>query len=144
MEKTIKEIMLAEHGRLNLLLDNFERALVKDSLKAQEKLDILRWNLEKHFFLEERAVFLAYISKTENEKSEVDRLIKEHVSILELVRDMEKDFSYNRKINFSELRDKLVLHSGFEDKVFYPKLETELNEEQKQDLILKSQKLIED
>ena len=134
--------MLEEHERLHLLLDNFEKTLKNNAFLAGKKLDVFKWNLEKHFFLEERAVFVAYSNKSENEKTEIDKLIKEHINILSLLSDLEKEFLLGRKPDFSELNEMMRLHSKFENELFYPKLEKELDDEQKESMILKSLKII--
>ncbi len=57
MEKTIKDIMLEEHSRLAGIFNKFEQNLGKDYELIIIVFDEFRWELEKHLFIEEKAIF---------------------------------------------------------------------------------------
>lgn len=142
MEKLIQEAMLAEHKKIEALLLKFEKNIKNgnDSLTAMEKLDQLKWNIQKHFFVEENAVFSLYMPASEWEVSSVDQILKEHGEIMKLIEKAEKDLN---KENIDKVISMLRSHAKFEDDNFYPVLDEQLNPELKEKILGKIGEIVE-
>jgi iron-sulfur cluster repair protein YtfE (RIC family) len=135
MEKTIKEIMTKEHAKILDLLASFE----KDKLKYS--LNLFKWQLEKHFFVEEKVVFRVYLSSSDADLENLTKLLKDHKDILWSLKKIEETFSQNNFLELYELKKNLVLHTSFENNVFYPRLDTELSQDQKDIIMERSEEI---
>lgn len=129
----IVEILSKDHCRIDKLLSDFRVNTSRpDSAKKFEKL---RWELEKHLFLEERAVFTFLRSRDREDFAAIPELEREHDKILEMMDEIwvsliKKDRK-NTVESTTELCNILLKHKSFEDDNIYPKLEAELDEKQK-------------
>ena len=131
MRKTIPEIMLKDHARIHNLLQEVKYK-ISEKTKDSEYLFIrLKWTLEKHFFVEEKVIFTIYSESELGEIEELNHLINEHKDALLLVKKIDNNFN-NPKEYIEDLDKLLSAHAKFEDEIFYPRLEEELPEEQKQ------------
>jgi len=99
--------------------------------KSQRLYIKLKWTLEKHFFVEEKVVFSIYSESEPEEIDELNKLFQEHKDFLLLVKEIDGDFENSYDL-FEKLKRELSAHAKFEDEIFYPRLEDELPEEQKQ------------
>ena len=55
MPQTIESLMLKEHRRLDKLLEEIEKDL-DNYEKTKKNCSLFKWNLEKHFFVEEKVI----------------------------------------------------------------------------------------
>jgi hemerythrin-like domain-containing protein len=138
MEKTISQIMSEEHKKLNELLNEFEK-----DLTDLEKFNKFKWNIEKHFNIEEKAVFEVYNRVREEDIPEIFDLIEEHKEILRLITDLEDDVKKEKIGDIENLRHVLERHRKFEEEDFYPELDKDLGEEEQQEIREKSKNLVE-
>src|SRR3989344_1591897 len=58
MERLISNLMTGEHKKIEIFLERFEKALEINLEEAKKMFNIFKWTLEKHFFIEERAIFV--------------------------------------------------------------------------------------
>lgn len=142
MEKTVNFLMDEEHKRIEFLLDKFEKTLKKDVELAKRIFNHFKWSLEKHFFVEENAIFYVYESVVGEEVGVIFDLMKEHGEIIELIKKIEINLNRGNEINVQILKEKLRAHSKFEDDIFYPRLDEELELERKQEIIRKINELV--
>jgi iron-sulfur cluster repair protein YtfE (RIC family) len=133
----IRDLMLGEHVRINHFLNEFEKNLRNSKEDNQLLFDRFKWSLEKHFFVEEKAIFAISQNLFGNEISDIFDLMDQHGIILELIKPIEKGIRKNIPLDISKLKEDLMNHAEFEDDVFYPKLDKMLNKEQKQEIILR-------
>jgi hypothetical protein len=131
--KSISKTMLKDHKKILDLIQEFEKQT--DSFKAREILEKFKWNLEKHFFMEEKVIFSVYQIENNEEDEDVINLLKEHKDALFLIKKIEELSSKDKKADITELKLLLINHANFENKSFYPRLDEELTEEQKQMII---------
>ena len=132
--ETIPKIMKKHHNQLEGILNRF--------IKSQNEYEVFpnmfnkfKWELEKHFFLEEKAVFI-YLYSDDKESNDMRlKLREEHNLILKQLEKIESDLIEKKDLNFSVFKDLLRTHRAFEDEIFYPKLEKELDESKKQQII---------
>jgi len=57
--KAILDLMVKDHNRLMAYLKDVENNLGRDFVSLSKSFNTFQWNLEKHFFAEERAIFAA-------------------------------------------------------------------------------------
>lgn len=99
-------------------------------LKAsQDNDDFLnfKWMIEKHIFMEDKAI-LELIKDSSAEYQETIRRIKtDHEKLLDIIGDKET--------SLAQFEGFWKNHENFEEDLFYPKLDQELNEKQTQIII---------
>ena len=143
MEKTITKIMCKEHDRIDGLLEEIGRLVDSDRERALEIFNQFKWNLEKHFFVEEKVIFSVYEAATEEESHDTLELLKDHKEILYLVFKIEDRLKEGFKVDVSELIGQLKAHTRFENEVFYPKLDENLNDIQKALIFDRAEEIVE-
>lgn len=135
----IQRLMLKEHAVIKSMLFNLEEFSKNSPLEAFRFLDKFKWFLEKHFFIEEKAIFMLYNQIFGEEVSEIFELMQEHGDIIQIIKSLEEGEEFK---NLDSLKEILEKHSEFEEKKFYPRLENELNSEQKELIISKLKEVI--
>ena len=130
---SIEKLMLEEHKRLNKFLDILERDL-DDYEKTKINFNKLKWNLEKHFFTEEKVIFNMFMQISDQETSDTFNLLSDHVKIMQLIKQIEKELSKKIKPKIHILKEMLITHKDFEDEDFYPKLDQRLTSDQKKEI----------
>ena len=105
--------------------------------------DTFEWALEKHIFTEEKAIFTSYSPKniTEGYKM-VPELVQQHNDLLNRVRLMRKELMWNRPVQFHEFKELINAHRAYEEQSLYPKLDQELSDSQKQEIITKIREIV--
>lgn len=134
--------MLEEHKRIINIIREFESIADNDLVLAKEKFSRFKWNLEKHFFVEEKAIFSILDKIKDKEVSDIFDLMYEHGSIIELINNIEVGLNRGMMPNLSGLRIILVRHVDFENEVFYPQLNQLLSPEKKQEIIERIKEVI--
>lgn len=132
--ETITEIMLEEHKKIDEFLKDLERSY------SDDKFNRFKWTLEKHFFVEEKAIFDLLNSIKSEEVSPVFDLMEEHGEIIELARHLGE--VEDKKRALENLKVLLTKHSRFEDSMFYPNLDKTLNQNTKREIIEKTKEII--
>ncbi len=141
--KTITKIMGKEHKRIEELLHEFENKVNQDKESAIKIFNIFYWNLEKHFFIEEKVIFSIFnSSNSENDTNDLANLLKDHKDILFLIEKIEDNINNNVKEELEDLKKILSAHAKFEDEEFYPRLDEELDELQKQLIFERADEII--
>lgn len=139
--KSIKEVMLKEHARILSLLIDFENSLKAKESNASKIFSKFHWNLEKHFFIEEKVIFTLYNPRIDIPSYSLD-LLKDHKEIQWQIKLIEDNMKRNLKVDINPLKTLLIAHAKFEDEDLYPKIEEELPLEQKQEIIERSEEII--
>ena len=143
MENSIKQLMDDEHQRINKILNKFEEELNYSSFENLAKIfNQFKWNLDKHFFVEEKAIFDIFEKIENDEVTEIFDLMQEHGEIIELIKNIEERLNKKVKPDVSGLKKRLIDHLDLEDKMFYPKLDEELEPYKKQELISRIKEII--
>jgi len=141
--ESIARLMKEEHNKLNGLLNNFILEFKRDNVKAGMELEKFKWALEKHFFIEERAVYELFQSIKGEEVSEIFDMMKDHGEITSLLKEIETDLRNEVKDKSEVLRSLIMKHEHYEDDYFYPLLDEDLNENQRRLIIEKIKKNLE-
>lgn len=131
LQETSK-FMLQNHARIEKELHEFSSSL-SDPEKAMRLFDRFKWELEKHFFIEEKAIF-AICNLEASEMQIMENIVEDHKIFLNSLKNIEVDLAQGKKINISKFQEMLIKHKSFEDSVLYPKLDELLTKEQKEEI----------
>ena len=132
---SIKKEMLKHHGEIFKILNDVEKYFDSNVKLSNEFFSKFKWEIEKHFFIEERVIFKIYSSIKLDEVSDVFELLKQHGIIQSKINNLIGNPKSKTKI--SELKKLIFEHSQFEDNYFYPKVDKILDEEQKNRIMLR-------
>ena len=133
-QDTIPNIMRKHHYLIEGVLNRLKRH-EDDKAEIPKIFDKFKWELEKHFFIEEKAIF-TLIDTDDQESHEMKlELIKEHRTILKDMKNMEEKLKSEQSLDISSFEHTLMKHRDFEDERFYPTLEEELPEDKKKEII---------
>jgi len=140
----ILDLMVKDHRTIVKLLKEVEKNLDADSKTLTKAFDTLNWNLEKHIFTEEKAIFTSYspVNVIEGYKM-VPELIKQHNVILNKMNLMRTDLMKKKPIDFHAFTELLTEHKTYEENFLYPQLDQELGESQKKVIIERILELVE-
>ena len=125
--------MISEHKKIKEIFNKFEKE--ENSEKREELYNNFKWAIEKHIFVEEKAIFTFSQNISGRIVSDVFRLMDEHGEILNLIKEIEYESDKDIEPVFSELKEILKNHEKFEEETFYPGLDKMLNNQQKAELI---------
>jgi len=140
---TIVEMMTADHKKILKLLNDVEKSINIELVSLMKVFDTFEWELEKHIFTEEKAIFSSYNPKNILEGYKmVPELIQQHNEILNKIRIMRKDLMWKKPVQFHEFKEFIVAHKNFEEASLYPKLDQELTVAQKDEIIKKIREIV--
>lgn len=129
---SITEIMSKEHAKIDSILIDFENTISTSKDEARYILSKLQWSIDKHFFVEEKVIFRVYNSLNEKESEDILELLKQHKDILWILKSIQNSLKSNLKIQIKEFKQILSIHTKLENNIFYPKLDKDLDENNKQ------------
>lgn len=140
---SILELMTADHIKILKLLHDVETSMGIELVSLLKVFDTFEWALEKHIFTEEKAIFTSYSPQnvTEGYKM-VPELVQQHNDLLNRIRLMRKELMWNRPVQFHEFKEIINEHKSYEEESLYPKLDQELSEAQKQEIITKIKEIV--
>src|SRR3989344_6026966 len=133
MPRQIQTLMLKEHERLNKFLEQLEKEIDYYD-KTKLNFSKFKWNLEKHFFVEEKVIFSMFVSISGKETTDTFRLLSDHVKIVGMINDLEDKLKRKIRPNLSRLKEVLITHKDFENGYFYPMLDERLTLDQKKQI----------
>lgn len=128
---SIAETMVKHHVKIDKLLHEFKNGIKQKDVPMIGAFNKFKWELEKHFFLEEKAIFQLHYSENEESNEIKNKLKKEHDSLRGKLDEIEEDLKNQDKIDIFEFRRLLLEHKDFENRIFYPRLDKELDEDRK-------------
>ena len=132
--------MIAEHLRLSKMLLNII-SLNDKSKDINNNFLEFKWNIEKHFFVEEKAIFASYTSRVDAGTKHIN-LIREHKEMLSMLMEFQKLIEQEKKLDFSKFKKVLFNHQQIEDEYFYTSLENNINEDLKSEIVDKTLEII--
>lgn len=138
---SLSKLMVKHHRRMDGLLVLFRESIGGNFELMNESFDKFKWELEKHIFTEEKAIFKFCDYKGENVSTILSDLIKDHDAALEMLNTLLNNLTTKDKLDVSQLERLLKRHRSFEDSFFYPKLDASLDESQKSFIIQKIDEL---
>ena len=129
----ILPLMIRDHCKIENLLDKLELSAKGDFDELKKAFYAFEWNLEKHVFLEEKVVFTSYNPDDVSEGYKMlPKLTEQHNYILNTLENWRNEVRHKRIIkDVYKLKEFLVKHKEFEENEFYPKLEENLEIDEK-------------
>lgn len=132
----ILELMVKDHNRLFEYLKDVENNLAGDFGFLSNSFNTFQWNLEKHFFVEERAIFISYNPNEPDKQYDFfSDLMDQHAEILGIIESLRKKLQKREPLDLNELKKALVKHKTFEEKNIYPVIDQEIDEGEKRFII---------
>ena len=132
----ILDLMVKDHQRLIKYLSAVEKNLKKDQALLISSFYKFEWHLQKHIFVEERAIFSFYTpSYIGTMYEQISNIKKQHNNILKKLDSMKKDLQNQNPLCITDFKKILVKHKNFEEISIYPVLDQELTEDKKRFII---------
>jgi len=141
MVETIHSLMLKENNRIEQFIDKFEKQL-DNYEKTLANFNKLKWNVQKHFFVEENAIFRMFATIKSSETADLFHLLSDHSKIIHLLKKIEEKLNQKIKPETKLFKEIFIQHRKFEDEIFYPKLDEELDVNQKKEIAVKIKQVI--
>ncbi len=125
----ILDLMIKDHTCLMDYLKNVENNLGRDFGFLSNSFNTFQWNLEKHFFIEEKAIFISYnLDEHDKEFNYFSDIMDQHTEILKKIESLRKKLQEREPFDLNELKKLLVKHKTFEEKNVYPVLDQEIDD----------------
>ena len=128
--------MVNDHKMIMKKLLEVKKHQTKDFETLLEKFNNFEWYLEKHFFVEERAIFTSYNASLIKEGQYLfDEISKQHTRILETVESLRDRLRMNKSFDITTLVEMLTDHKIHEEHNVYPLLDEHIQEGEKRLMI---------
>ena len=136
--------MVNDHNHIENLIDKLEQSLDGSFDEIKRAFTSFEWQLQKHIFAEEKAIFTFYEpSDVSSGYKMLPMLTKQHNDIINRLERMQRDVQNGKSPEkVSELKKILIKHKTFEEIDVYPKLQETLTDEQKDEIIDKIIKIM--
>ena len=131
----IWDIMTKDHFKLATLLGDVKGKLDGDFESIRDSFNIFKWELEKHFFTEEKAISIFYVPHDPMDKNIIPDLLNDHDKILKKLALFEEKLPSISTEHFMEFEIMLMKHKSYEEESLYPKLDQGLDEMSKKLII---------
>ena len=141
---SLLSLMIHDHQKIEKLIENLGKKTKKDFDSMKQAFQKFEWELEKHIFTEEKAIFTDYDPSNVLEGYKMlPELTKQHNYIVNTLNNWRDDIRNHRNIkDVYSLKEFLSKHRDFEEEKVYPKLDEALNEEQKRNIMAKINEII--
>jgi hemerythrin-like domain-containing protein len=141
---SIISLMIRDHCKLEKLIGDLEeknKGTYEEMKKAFTKFE---WELEKHIFTEEKAIFTDYSPEDVSQGYKMlPELTKQHNYIVNTLNNWREDVRKRKMLSdVYSFKEFLLKHREFEEEKVYPELEEALSEEDKRNIIAKINELV--
>lgn len=128
--------MIKHHKIIMGLLDDFDKCLEHDTQVLIDAYQVLKWELDKHMFTEEKIVFMYQELQDEAEVYKlIPMLVSDHEKFEKILEKMRNDIKKNNTCEFQEFKKLIQKHKDFEETELYPLIDEKLNDEKKSIII---------
>jgi len=140
----ILSLMTKDHCKIEELLNNLENSNKIDFESMSKSFYKFEWELEKHIFIEEKAIFTSYRPDNVVEGFKMlPELTNQHNFILNTINNWRNEVRKKRNLtNIYSFKQFLIKHKNYEEKEVYPKLDQALSEHEKKHIIAKINEII--
>lgn len=134
---SILSLMKNDHHEIESLIDSLSESLDGSYDKMQKHFERFEWKLEKHLFVEEKAIFTFYEPDDVTMGYQMLPIVtKQHNHLFNELSKMRKEVRNGKEPSgLTELKTFLMKHRNFEERDLYPKLEEALKPAQKQKIV---------
>jgi hemerythrin-like domain-containing protein len=141
---SILALMVRDHCKIEELINDLEEKTKGDFESMVKSFHKFEWELEKHIFAEEKAIFTSYNPENVLEGYKMlPQLTTQHNFIVNQLNNWRDDIRKKRRItDVYGFKEYIIKHKNYEEKNVYPKLDQELNEEEKKHIVAKINEII--
>lgn len=132
---TILNLMVSHHALLEVLFVSFLDEAKDKSKTAEVSLSELTWEMQKHFFAEENAIFNFPPLKIIGVWEIIKQLEKEHAIMLEQLKGFSENLNNIKDEDVNKFHALMESHRKIEELNLYPRLDSGLQEDQKRKII---------
>ncbi len=138
--ETIARVMMVDHGKVVQLLKKFENSLEGEDIKTIiDSYDALHKKLDNHFEMEEHVIFDHLTDPSQGVKEDLALIMKEHITIMDYLKHfwgmLQNGPEIPGKDDFELFLNMLKNHARFEDEIFYPRLDEQLEVTEKAEIV---------
>jgi hemerythrin-like domain-containing protein len=129
--------MVKDHRKIENLINDLEDKTKEDFDSMKTAFHIFEWELEKHIFTEEKAIFTSYNPDdvTEGYKM-LPELTKQHNFIVNTLNNWRDDVRKGQMPrDVYSFKEFIIRHKNFEEEKVYPNLDQSLSEEDKRHIV---------
>lgn len=138
MEKnSILSLMVNQHALIEALFFIFKNGVESKTKRVENAFLDFSWELRKHFFVEEEAIFNYLPWGSASLSGIIKELKKEHVEMLNIAEQMKGNLSGVLSNDLDNLYDILKEHRQTEEKSLYPVMDKRLTASQKEFVALR-------
>jgi hemerythrin-like domain-containing protein len=136
--------MIKDHNKIEKLINQLEEKNNEDFKSMKKAFNNFEWELEKHIFTEEKAIFTSYTPENINEGYKMlPELTKQHNFILNKLNNWRKDIRNKNMISdIYSFKIYIIRHKNFEEEKVYPMLDQSLTEEEKRHIESKINEIV--
>ena len=141
---SILELMVKDHCKIENLINDLEEKSKEDFDSMKKSFNKFEWELEKHIFTEEKAIFTSYNPEDVTEGYEMlPELTKQHNYIINTLNNWRDDVRKRRMIrDVYSFKEFIIKHKSFEEEKVYPKLDESLPEYEKRHIVAKINEIV--
>ena len=136
--------MIKDHCKIEELINELEEKSKDDFESMRKAFNKFEWELEKHIFTEEKAIFTSYNPKdvTEGYKM-LPELTKQHNFIINTLNNWRDDVRNRRMLrDVYSFKEFIIRHKNFEEEKIYPQLDEALPEDEKRHMVTKINEIV--
>ena len=141
---SILALMIRDHCKIEELINDLEEKTKGDFESMVKSFNKFEWELEKHIFTEEKAIFTSYNPQNVLEGYKMlPELTTQHNFIVNKLNNWRDDVRKKRRISdVYGFKEYIIKHKNYEEKNVYPKLDQALSEEEKRHILAKINEII--
>ncbi len=138
-QTSITKLMIKDHCKIEELINKLEEKTKEDFESMAKAFNKFEWELEKHIFTEEKAIFTSYNPEDVIEGYKMlPELTKQHNFIINTLNNWRDDIRKKRTLSdVYSFKEFVMRHKDFEEEKVYPQLDEGLSEEQKRHIVAK-------
>jgi hemerythrin-like domain-containing protein len=136
--------MIQDHRKIEELLNKLEEKNNEEYDSMYKAFNKFEWELEKHIFTEEKAIFTSYTPENISEGYKMlPELTKQHNFILNKLNNWRKDIRNKNMISdIYSFKVYIIRHKNFEEEKVYPMLDQSLSEDEKKHIESKINEIV--
>ena len=141
---SILELMVKDHRKIEELINELEEESKNDFESMEKAFYKFEWELEKHIFTEEKAIFTSYTPEDVIEGYKMlPELTKQHNYIVNRLNNWREDIRKKRMItDIYSFKIFLNRHKNFEEEKVYPNLDQSIPEKEKKQIVAKINEIV--
>ena len=133
----ILNLMVSHHALLDALSGLFRDEVRDNSPTVEKSLTELSWELKKHFFTEENAIFDFIPLKNIDIWKTMNTLKDEHLAMMDSLKDFAEKLPDISEADLDAFYELLSEHREVEEHELYPRIDKDLSAEHKHQIIVR-------